>query len=134
MTKRTVYAYVIPDDAVVDESLMIQGVNEFISDCQWLCPDVWTVNQRHETGERELGLNIALPELCQEPINWFSGVEAIVALCVDLRHEFECDFVLGVAEDGSHAKDVIEVDDDLPNIQFLKKFIGVEPPSAAVQP
>ncbi|MOA19758.1 hypothetical protein D3C78_1401630 [compost metagenome] len=82
-----------------------------------------------------MGLNIALPELHQEPIGWFSDIEAIVALCVQLRHEFECDFVLGIAEDGtSHAEDIIEVESDSPNIQFLKKFIGVEPPNAAAQP
>jgi len=135
MTKHTIYAYVIPDDAAVDEASMIRRVNEFISSRQWLCPDVWAVNQKHESGDRELGLNIALPKPYQEPIGWFSDIEAIVALCVQLRHGFECDFVLGIAENGtSHAEDIIEVENDSPNILFLKKFIGIEPPSAAVQP
>ncbi|MFY3383449.1 hypothetical protein [Paracidovorax sp. MALMAid1276] len=134
MSKHTIYAYVIPDDAVVEEASMIQRINEFISGRQWLCPDVWSVSQKHETGEREVGLNIALPEPYQEPKGWFSDIEAIATLCVQLRHEFKCDFVIGIAEDGNHAEDILEIEDDLPDIQFLKKFIGVEPPNTAVQP
>lgn len=134
MSEHTVYAYVIPDDAVVDQASMIQRVNEFISGRHWLCPDVWAVNQKRGTGDRELGINIALPGLYQEPKGWFSDIEAIAALCVQLRQEFECDFVIGIAEDGNHAEDIIEVENDQPNIAFLKKFIGVEPPNTAAQP
>jgi hypothetical protein len=134
MSNHTVYAYVIPDDAVIAEAALIQRVNEFISSRQWLCPSIWAVNQKHEASERELGLNIALPELHQEPIGWFTDIEAVVTFCARLRHEFECDFVLGIAEDGRHAEDIIEIENDFPNLEFLKKFIGVQPPNAAAHP
>ncbi len=129
--RHTLYVYALPCAVAVDEKAFIDSVSSFVASRNWLCPDIWVVNQTDEDGDQDLGLNIVLPDAFKESLGWFSDIEAIVVLCVQLRHDFLCDFVVGIADSSTGvAEDIIEIDDDSPSLDYLRTFIGIEPPSA----
>jgi hypothetical protein len=128
MATHILSAYVLPGDIAVDPKAVVEKVNAFISSRHWLCPDAWAVHQQRQDEEGELGLNLALPELGNEPVGWFDDVLAIVSFCVELRREIGRDFVVSIADQTGLADDIIEIASDSPNTEHLKQFIGIEPP------
>lgn len=134
MTAHILSSYVLPGDVVVDAGAVVEAVNSFISSRSWKCAEVWAVSQLSEDGEGELGLNLALPDVGEEPDGWYEDVEAVVSFCVRLRREVGRDFVVGLAHQGGVAEDVIDIDSDEPNTRYLRRFIGVEAPSEVAKP
>jgi hypothetical protein len=88
----------------------------------------WAVDRQADNEGGELGLNLALPEAYREPTGWYQDVEAILVFCAQLRRELRRDIVIAVADQLGLSEDIIEVESDSPNAEYVKKFIGVEPP------
>jgi hypothetical protein len=112
---------------------IVERINEFIDQRQWICPDICVVNQQRaaEDGfaEWNLGLNLDLPDPHQEPPGWFEDVKAIVSFCVNARKKHHHDFVFGISDnDRGIAEDIIDIDSDEPDVEYIKSFIGIEPP------
>ena len=125
MSKCTLSAYILPGESAVDQTAFVHRVNQFISARKWECEDVWAVAQERSDQDREIGLNLLLPEPQQEPPGWFQDIEAIVAFCVQARRELERDFVIGIAGANGLSEDIIEIDSERPNVEYIKRFIGV---------
>ena len=126
----TLSAYVLPGESTLDPLAVVHRVNEFISSRKWVCRDVWAVNQERAAGDGEVGLNLLLPEPHHEPPGWFQDVESIVAFCVRARQQLQRDFVIGIAGSNGRSEDIIEIDSESPNVEYIKRFIGVESPHA----
>lgn len=129
MPTHTLYAYVLPGESIVNPEVVVEQINEFIASRQWKCPDIWAVNHARSDGNGELGLNLVLPEPYRELTGWFEDVEEIIRFCTRRRRELRRDFVVGIADQFGLAEDIFEVESDSPKIGYLKKFIGIEPPS-----
>ena len=129
MTQHIVYAYAIGTDFSDIASALTERLNAFIASRRWICPEIWTVDQ-HTPEDWDLGLNVALPNLYEETPGWYADIEVIVTLCIELRRDFGCDFVIGIADNRTGCgEDIIEIDSDRPDYDYLRKFIGSEPPS-----
>jgi len=125
MHSHTLYAYVLAEEFPFNAKAIENRTMAFISSHEWKCPDCWAVNQTSENATFELGLNMALPEPNQEPLGWYQDVEAVVQFCSELRREFSYDFVIGISNKSGMSEDIIEIDSDSPNLEYLRKFIGV---------
>ena len=133
MAKHNLYAYAIGLEFSAIASRVVERINEFISSRQWVCPDVWAVSQQRTSEDWELGLNLSLPDSYQELPGWYSDVEAVVAFCCQLRRDFQHDFVIGIADTRTGCgEDIIEVESDTPDYDYLRKFIGTEPPTPGI--
>jgi hypothetical protein len=133
MTKNTIYAYVIGNDFNDIADKLVEKFDDFISHRDWICPKIWTVNQQWEAddgqSEWNLGLNIDLPDPYQEPFGWFSDVKSVASFMTTMREEYRHNFVIGISDNEKGlSEDIIEIDSDNPDIEYLKRFIGVEPP------
>lgn len=129
MPSCTLSAYVLAGESTLDPAAVVKQVNHFISSRKWACPDVWAVSQQGAMGEGELGLNLVLPEPHHEPEGWVQDIEAVVAFCVHARRELQRDFVIGIASADGRSEDITEIDSESPNVEYIKRFIGIEPPS-----
>lgn len=130
MAKHNLYAYAIGLEFSAYALRIVEHINEFIASRQWVCPDIWAVNQRRTAGDWELGFNLSLPDPYQEIPGWYADVEAVVGFCCQLRSDFGYDFVVGIADSQTGiAEDIIEVQSDQPDYDYLRQFIGVQPPS-----
>jgi len=126
----TLYAYAIGLESHRIADQLVERFHGFIASREWRCPEVWTINQQRTDGDWELGLNLSLPEPHDEPLDWYSDVEAIVAFCTELRREYQQDFVIGIADARTGCgEDIIEVGSGQPAYEYLRRFIGVFPPS-----
>lgn len=131
MTQHVLYAYAVGLEFGAIAEQVVERINGFIASRQWHCQDVWAVNQQRIDEEWELGLNLALPPPHDEPREWFSDVEAIAGFCSELRREYHQDFVIGIADARTGCgEDIIEVDSAQLNFDYLRRFIGVSPPSS----
>ncbi|HEX8372410.1 MAG TPA: hypothetical protein VF585_06500 [Chthoniobacterales bacterium] len=130
MAHHTLYAYAIgPEFSGVAEQVA-ERIDSFIASRQWHSPDVWVVNQQRGADDWELGLNLSLPEPYHEPPGWFTDVEAVVGFCTELRREFHHDFAIGIADARTGCgEDIIEVSSEPPDYDYLRRFIGVQPPT-----
>jgi hypothetical protein len=133
MAKNTLYAYFLGDDFGSFADLFVERANHFIQSRTWICPGVWTVNQRRTASdgvpEWDLGLNLHLHDPYQEPPDWFSDVEEIVIFCIACRAEFHHDFEIGISDNEQHNSEVIiEITDEPPDLDYLRNFIGIAPP------
>src|SRR5580765_7351267 len=98
MAKHNLYAYALGFEFSAIAFRVVERVDDFIASRQWVCPDVWAVNQQRTAEDWELGLNLSLPEPYQETPGWYADVEAVVAFCCQLRREFDQDFIVGIAD------------------------------------
>jgi hypothetical protein len=130
MAQHSLYAYAIGLELEAIASPLVASVNTFISKRSWICPDVWAVDQQLNSEDWNLGLNLLLPDPYSEPPGWFADVEAIVQFCLELRREFRHDFVVGIADNRTGCgEDIIEVNSDQPDYEYLRRFIGTKPPT-----
>jgi len=130
MAHYALYAYAIGLEFSAIAEQVIERVNHFIASQQWRCSDVWAVNQQRSAEDWELGLNLSLPDPDHEPPDWFSDVEAVVRFCIELRGEFHHDFTIGITDARTGCgEDIIEVGSEPPDYNFLRRFIGVRPPT-----
>jgi hypothetical protein len=86
------------------------------------------VNQRRTAddgvSEWELGLNLQLPGVAEVKVSWFSDVEVIVGFCVFLWREYYHPIAIGIGDDRTGCgEDIIEVDSENPDIEYLRRFI-----------
>jgi hypothetical protein len=125
MTKCTLSAYILPGESAIDQNAFVLRINQFISERRWACEDVWAVAQERSGEDGEIGLNLLLPEHQQEPPGWFQDIEAIVAFCVQARRELKRDFAIGLAGANGLSEDLIEIDSERPDVEYIKRFIGV---------
>jgi hypothetical protein len=133
MTKNTIYAYVIGNDFNDIADQLIEQFDGFIAHRDWICPSIWTVNQQWVADdghtEWDLGLNIDLPDPYHEPLYWFNDVKSVASFLTTMRQKLKHDFVIGISDNEKGiSEDIIEVDSDNPDIDYLERFIGVEPP------
>lgn len=131
MAQHTLYAYAIGLDFSAIAEQVVGRINSFIASRQWHSPDVWAVSQQRSAEDWELGLNLSLPEPHHEPPDWFSDVEAVVRFCTELRREFHHDFAIGIADARTGCgEDIIEVGSEPLDYDYLRRFIGVQPPTS----
>lgn len=134
MARHTLYAYIEGyDNDAIAEPLEAQ-LNEAVNGATWAYGKPWVVNQRRDDptlrpGDLppwEIGLNFDLPDPGQEPLGWFSDVEAIVLLMRRLRSEFGRDFVLGIGDNQTgFSEDLFFINSDEPDLRQLRAMIGV---------
>jgi hypothetical protein len=134
MAKSTIYAYLIGNDFKGIATPIVEQINSFIGQKNWICSEIWAVNQQRETEDGsikwELGINLDLPDPYQEPPGWFEDVNSIISFCVNIRKEYNHYIVIGISDNESGiTEDIIEIDSDEPDIEYIKNFIGVEPPT-----
>ena len=130
MAHHTLYAYAIGLQFGDTTERVVEHINNFIKSRQWHCPDVWPVSQQRSAEDWELGLQFSLPEPHREPSNWFSDVEAVVRLCTELYREFHHEFVIGITDARTGCgEDIIEVGSEPPDYDYLRRFIGIQPPT-----
>ena len=130
MAQHSLYAYAIGLEFSAIATQVVERINAFIASRPWVCPDVWAVSQQRTAEDWELGLNLSLPDPHQEPPGWFADVEAVVHFCTELRRDFHQDFAIGIADTRTGCgEDIIEVDSDQPDYDYLRKFIGIQSPT-----
>ncbi len=127
--QNTLYAYLVDADFTRISERVVQRIEEFIENRTWVCPRVCGVDRMRalEDGSPEwnLGLNLDLPNPQDEPPGWFSDVEALVGVAVQLRREFQCNVILEITDNRTGcAEDIMEIDCDLPDLNYLRRFIG----------
>jgi hypothetical protein len=128
---QTLFAYVEGFDHSEIEEKVVQLTNDFISSGAVRALDVWLVNQRRTAldgvEEWDLGVNLTLPDPGDEPVGWFSEVEAVLDHAVALRRETQCNIVVGAGDEPpGAAEDILVVDSDSPDVDYLRTFLGVE--------
>jgi hypothetical protein len=129
MSQHILYAYAVGLEFSEITSALTAQIEAFIANRRWTCPEIWSVDQSRNSEDWALGLNLALPNPSAEIPGWYADVEAIVAFCTESRHEFNCDFVIGIADSRTGCgEDIVDIDSDRPNYGYLRKFIGTEPP------
>ena len=133
MAKNTIYAYVIGNDFNYIADRLMEQFDDFIIHRDWICPNICTVNQQWTAddgqAEWDLGLNIDLPDPYQEPSGWFNDVKSIASFLTIMRKEFKHDFIIGISDNEKGlSEEIMEIDSDNPDIEYLERFIGVEPP------
>ena len=132
MAKNTIYAYLIGNELGAIADTIVAQINEFITHQNWICSNIWAVNQQRNTDEGhkewELGINIDLPDPNQEPPGWFNDVKTIISFFVNIRKKYNHDIVVGISDnERGLAEDIREIDSDEPDIEFISRFIGIEP-------
>jgi hypothetical protein len=133
MSKNTLYIYFLGTDFCDFVDIFVKHADQFIQSRTWICPDIWTVNQRRTARdgvpEWELGLNLDLPDPHQEPPGWFTDVEEIVIFCIACRTEFRHDIEIGISDnERQHCEAIIEITAEPPDLDYLRDFIGIAPP------
>src|SRR4051794_5391436 len=58
MGQHTLYAYTIGLEFSSTAARFVERVNAFIESRQWVCPDIWAVNQQRTAELWELGINL----------------------------------------------------------------------------
>ncbi len=133
MAKNTIYAYLMGNDFSNIADHIVAQINQLIGYREWICPDIWAVNQQSnaEDGsiEWELGINLDLPDPYQEPPNWFEDVKVLISFCVDIRKKYNQDFIVGISDNKNGiVENIVKINTDEPDIEYVKRVIGVEPP------
>lgn len=133
MALNTVYFYLAGSEFSDIAATVVKRVEVFIQNRTWLCPRVRSVDQHRLASdgrpEWDLGINLDLPEPHEEPPDWFSDIEALSDFAVQLRREFQYDIVIGISDNRTGcAEDIIEVSSEYPDIDYLRRFIGIHPP------
>lgn len=133
MAKNCIYAYFLGNDFSSFADRFVERANQFIQSRSWICPAIWAVNQRGVTSdgvnEWDLGLNLDLPDPYSEPPGWFTDVEEIVIFCIACRMEFRHDLEIGISDnERRYSEFIIEITDEPPNLDYLRDFVGIEPP------
>ncbi|HSJ04956.1 MAG TPA: hypothetical protein VK956_20955 [Verrucomicrobium sp.] len=118
----TLYAYAVGSDLGLTSSRVVEEIASFIASREWLCPEVWSVNHTSKQEGHQLGIRLELPGAENPPPGWFEDVEAVVQCCTELREEFGHDFIVGISDPTAGDEDVIEIDSDQPDVDFLRKF------------
>lgn len=131
MTSHVLYAYAVGSEFSEIAPALMERVEAFIAGRRWACPEISAMDQPRTAEDWEIGLNLALPGPSEEKPGWYADVEAVVVFCVELRREFGCDFVVGISDSRTGcAEDVIAIDSERPDSEYLRRFIGTEPPRA----
>lgn len=136
MAKNSVYGYLIGSNFSDIAERVVERVEEFIGSRTWICPRVWSVDQPRIAfdGEPEwdLGFNVDLPDPSyEEPPGWFFDIEALLEFAVQLRREFGHDIVFGISDNHTGcAEDIVEIESDEPDVDYVRRFIGIQPPVA----
>ena len=135
MAKNTVYGYFIGSNFSDISERAVERVEEFIRSRTWICRRVWSVDQPRIASdgqpEWDLGFNVDLPDPYEEPSGWFSDIEALLEFALQLRREFGHDIVIGISDNRTVcAEDIIEIDSEQPDVDYLRRFIGIQPPVA----
>ncbi len=130
MAKNTLFAYVLGTEFGIVAGRLIERIESFISSRSWICSNVHSVNQQRSPEDWELGINLDLPDPYQESPGWLEDVEAVVGFCAEQRLELNQDFIVGISDnEAGFSEDIIEIDSEKPNLDYLRKFIGLESPS-----
>lgn len=139
MPKHTLFAYVDGADLHAVAGSLEGRLNAFAQEGGWRTAPPMVVNQQATSdGLRagdmplwDLGLNLSLPDVGCEPEGWFADVERVARFMGHLHAQFERDFVIGIADNGSGvAEDLMTVDSFVPDIALLREVIGVEVPKS----
>jgi len=134
MGRYTLFAYVDGADLDAVASDLDTRFAQFVSENAWHeTPSV--VNQRHVGDPSQtpgavpgwdLGLNIPLPDVGQEPQGWFRDIEKTVAFLAELHGITGREFILGVHDAiQGVSEDLFSVDGPTPNLQELRQVLGV---------
>jgi len=134
MAKNTIYAYLIGNEFKEIDGPIVEQINSFIDQQKWTCSEIWAVNQQKKDEDGfikwELGINLDLPDPDHEPPGWFEDVKAIISFCVITRKRYNHDIVIGISDnERGITEDIVEIDSDEPDIEYIKNFIGIEPPT-----
>ena len=133
-SQNTLYAYLIGSSFDDIAEPVANRIEEFIRSRTWLCPRVWSVDRTliAADGDPEwnLGVCLDLPDPKVEPPGWFADVAALVGFLVQLRIEFQHDIILGLTDNRTGcAEDILEIDSDSPDLAYLRRVIGTQPPA-----
>ena len=138
MPKHLLYAYVDGSDLHELEESLLASFDNFVDSREWTLQGVKVVNQRHDEDDSlsegdlpgwDLGLNVDLPDVGQEPEGWFADVEAIATWLGGLHVQTRRDFIIGIFDTDLHtADDLFDVGSEQPDINELREIIGVPPP------
>nr|BAJ07057.1 putative uncharacterized protein [uncultured bacterium] len=136
----TLYAYVDGSDLQADERALVKAFESLIESRSWVCGIPSLVNQRHaadssvgpgDTPDWDLGLNLSVHTVGNEPLGWFSDIQFIAERLSEMWLRTGRNFVIGIQDhDTGVVEDLYYVESNPPEIEHLQKIIGVEPPEA----
>ncbi|CAN7750354.1 hypothetical protein LJR130_006708 [Variovorax sp. LjRoot130] len=125
MSKHTLFAYVDGADLHEIADSLEKRLDAFAREGDWRVAAPLVVNRRGtDDGLRagdlpswDLGLNLALPDVGQEPDRWFADVERITVFLGTLHSAFGRDFVIGIADNVTGiAEDLFFVESAVPSL------------------
>jgi hypothetical protein len=135
MARHTLYAYVDGSDLHAIAMELESRLERFVEGEAWCVQAPLIVNQRRpedptlpagDLPDWDLGLNLDLPDLGNETLDWFSDVERIIRFLGKLRESLGRDFVIGIGDnDRGYSEDIFFVNTAAPDLRTLRRVIGV---------
>ena len=134
MGRYTLFAYVDGSDLDGVAADLDARLEQFVAGRSWVTTPT-VVNQRRLGGtslakgdlpDWDLGLNIALPDVGEEPAGWFSELEETIKFLTQLHRLTGRDFILGVHDSKSGiTEDLFSIDGPTPDLEEFRTILGV---------
>jgi len=134
MQRHTLYAYVDDSDLEDVAALIEERLVELAEAPGWVTSRPTVVNQKtnlsgshpDDLPDWDLGINLALPNLGDEPARWFGDVVRVVGYLAKLRSAFDREFVIGIADNVTGVtEDLFFIESDTPDLDRLQSAVGV---------
>jgi len=135
MGNLTLYAYVDGSDIDNHEDSIVISIKNFLSSRKWICRNPILINQKHtndptlgpnDIPDWDLGINLDLPEIGEEPNGWFSDISAVAIFLGELHKQTNRDFIIGIGNtETGISEDIFEIDTSKPDIEKLKRIVGL---------
>src|SRR4051812_34536081 len=111
MPRHTLYAYATGQPSEDVARSLQRDLLSFIDSRAWLCPAVSVVNDPPAPPyDRQVGLNLELPDGGSEPDGWFGDVEAIANHLSRLAAKHDVEFAVGIGgREAGTAEDLFEI-------------------------
>ncbi len=134
----TLYAYADGSDLHQLESKLEVAFKQLIKSRPWVCGTPTLVNQRHapdssvgpeDLPDWDLGLNLVVPEVGNEPPGWFGDIQHIAKSLAAIWEDTGQPFVMGMYNSSTGVtEDLFHVHRSTVDLNYLTRIIGVEPP------
>lgn len=127
MTKHILYAYVCGNQIDECAADLIDAFDDLVSTRTWINDGVILVDHTLDgTTDRQLGINISLPDPGKERAGWFSDIVAIAELLAQLSSRTHREFAIGIFDTQSQiSEDLHYIRSRDPDIDRLRAIIGV---------
>jgi hypothetical protein len=135
MARHVLFAYVEGSDIDDDADLLVEAFERFVARAPWpdAVPTVVDQVRRDDPSlgpgdrpDRDLGLNLELPDPDAEGLAWYEGVERVAIHLGELVRATGHTFVIGLGDiETGISEDVFFVDSDTPDLEQLRRcFLG----------